>query len=110
MNKNNGSACNTPGLTDSGNELLMKNNSLYQNKLQHNSRRELLESTKLSRLPERKTSKLPNPPSRLLKDIIDICPDCSAPLDFAGIRIVNDDSLKIVKILCGECFEGRFLK
>ncbi len=53
---------------------------------------------------------LPKPPSRLLNGIIDICPDCCAPLDFAGIRIVNDDSLKIVKILCGECYEGRFFK
>ncbi len=48
---------------------------------------------------------LPNPPARPLKGIVDICPECCAPLDFSGIHIVNDDSLKIVKILCCECYE-----
>ncbi len=51
-----------------------------------------------------KNEKLPEPPVRLLKGIVDICPECCRPLDLTGIRIINDSSLKIVKICCENCF------
>ncbi len=48
---------------------------------------------------------LPKTPSRLLKGIVDICPDCCKPLEYAGIKIINDRELKIKKILCWECYD-----
>ncbi len=53
MNKNKGDAGNIAGFINLENITNMKNNTSNQNKFQYNSRRELLEQTKLSRLPQR---------------------------------------------------------
>ncbi len=101
MNKNKGSACNTPGLTNLDNQLLMKNNSLYQNKLQHNSRREWLESTKLSHLPERKTFKLPKMP--VIKMTAFVCDECARPLHLYGENFIEtyiNGEANILRCLC----------
>jgi len=77
MNKNKGSACNTPGFIDLDNELLMNNNSLYQNKLQHNSS-----------LPERKAF---------------VCDECARPLHLYGenfIETYTNGKANILRCLC----------
>ena len=99
MNKNKGDAGNIAGFIDLDNELLMTNNKLYQNKFQFNSRRELLEQTKLSRLP-----KLPTRPKFELPEFelssvtrtAAVCVGCNTRLD-------TDDTLQLKFSGCRKC-------
>ena len=69
-------------------ELPMNKYRLYQNKLQHNSSREWLESTKLSRLPERKAF---------------VCDECARPLHLYGenfIETYTNGKANTLRCLC----------
>ncbi len=61
----------------------MKNSTAKQFQLQPNSRRELLEQSKLSRLPERKPFTLPDFDNTRTKSVVvvAVCAGCGARLD-----------------------------
>ncbi len=75
-------------------ELTMNNNTPTQNKFQFYSRRELLESAKLSRLPERKSFNLPDIPSQ--KPPAVSCVGCGGRLD-------ADDKVQQSIKVCRKC-------
>ncbi len=72
MSKNKGDAGNIAGSMNLKHKLLMNNSTLKTNQIQPNSRRELFESSKLSRLPQRK----PFPPKASA-----VCVGCDVRLD-----------------------------
>ncbi len=47
--------------------------------------------------------RLPVPPVRPLQGIIDICAECCAPLEYAGMHVLNDAEGFILKVLCDLC-------
>lgn len=81
MSNEKGISAKDASNTDLKSELTMDNNKLYQNKLQSNSRRELLEQTKLSRLPQRQPFSLPDLSSPNAPTVVAVCAGCSARLD-----------------------------
>lgn len=97
MNKNKGSACNTPGFIDLENQLTtMTNHKPNQNNFQFNSRRELLDATKLSRLPERKPTKPFTLPDLSETKAAAGCVNCGGRLD-------PDDAIQQSVKVCRRC-------
>ncbi len=78
------------------NDLTMNNDTSNQNKFQFNSRRELLEQSKLSRLPERKSFKLPDFSFQETPSAVAVCVNCGGRLD------VDDTIQQSVKV-CRKC-------
>ena len=99
MNKNKGDAGNIAGFINLENELLMNKNTPNENKFQipnfdepeNTSRRDLLESTKLSRLPERKPFRLP-----VFESAVAACVNCAGRLD-------ADDTIQQAVKVCRKC-------
>ena len=101
MNKNKGSACNTPGVINSDNRLLMKNNSLYQNKLQQFSSHSRRESTKPFCAPASRNHNLPKIPAITIAAFV--CDECARPLNLYGenfIETYTNGKANILRCLC----------
>jgi ribosomal protein L40E len=74
----------------------MKNSTPKQFELQPNSRRDLLEQSKLSRLPERAPFRLPDFDNTPTVAVVAVCAGCNARLD-------TDDTLQIKFSGCRKC-------
>lgn len=100
MNKNKGDAGNIAGLSNLKTELTMNNNTPTQNKFQFNSaqsRANLLEQSKLSRLPERKPFTLSDVPfPQKATVVVAVCAGCNTRLD-------TDDRLQMKFSGCRKC-------
>jgi hypothetical protein len=99
MNKNKGDAANIAGFINLENITNMKNNTPNQNKFQFNSaqsRADLLEQSKLSRLPQRTPFKLPDLPLNKTTTIVAVCAGCNTRLD-------TEDALQIKFSGCRKC-------
>lgn len=96
MNKNKGDAGNIAGFINSENQLTMNKNTPTQNKFQSNSRRELLDATKLSRLPERKPIKPFTLPDLSETKAAAGCVNCGGRLD-------PDDAIQQSVKVCRRC-------
>lgn len=99
MNKNKGDAGNIAGFINLENQLLMNNDTPTQNNFQSNSSRELLEQTKLSRLPERPRFTIPdfdNTPTPQTPVVVAVCAGC-------GGRIDRDDNFQQSLHGCRKC-------
>jgi len=86
------------------NRFAMNNNTTNETKLQFNSapsRANLLKQSRLSRLPQRKTSKLPESP--FLETMAFVCDECSRPLHLYGenfIETYTGGKANILRCLC----------
>ncbi len=93
-------ALSSNGSNTDFNELFtMNNNTPNQNKFQFNStptRQSLLESTKLSRLPERKPFVLPELPPTNAVAVVAVCAGCNGRLD-------RDDAIQQTFNGCRKC-------
>ncbi len=91
---------NRPTQTNSKEKrFVMDNNTPTQNNFQFNSRRELLDATKLSRLPERTPFRLPDFDNAPVKTVavVAVCAGCNTRLD-------TDDKLQLKFSGCRKCF------
>lgn len=95
INKNKGDAGNIAGIRNLGNQLTMENLSTSGNKFQFNSRRELLERSKLSRLPSLPKRQMFHTNPQPAQETPNFCANCNVKL--------TQDNHRIAANVCTKC-------